>query len=633
MKNYSISVAIITHNRSSQLKETLNSLLKQTVFPREILVIDNASSDKTRETTLQFKNKLPIKYIYETTIGIPNARNRALKEAREEIIAFIDDDCTANQTWIEEIINAHQGKSDVIAIQGKSDSNLNTLYGILSQKYHHAWLNKNSFKHGKIKILDTKNCSFKRKKLLSLGILFDPKLVRGSDADIAKRLLGKKQQIVFAPEISINFNPRETLFSFLKHRFIVGFYNAKLQYKWPKLFSGAKRIRSTYQLTLPTHNYLSLLLLFIVASLAKTSYRLGFWVGGIAIYYNYDRLTKVQLFTHNFPFNKKLTLSVMIITKNRRNSLTQTLLSLTNQTQKPHEVIVVDSSNRKDLTLIEEFQELNITYIYEKKKGFGVARNTAITNARGDIIATIDDDEIAAKDWCENILKAHQNDPQATAIQGRFICTPINSPHAIVEQTQLDRWLLLKMSSENQLFTISTKNVSFKTKVIKKLKIKLRTNRLYGQYGDDVDFGYQMLSHKLKIAYYPDIIVYHYERPNLFSYLQQQYRKGCSRALIEKDWGKFERTLLDKLIKRKKYNLDLIFHPIARKNIMFIPLLIVIFLFSKISYAKGLYSMRNKLKKRTLMNNYKIETEVTLNPLRILAKAQKNLTQHILQNL
>jgi len=103
MEKLSISVIIVTRNRAGSLKDTLASLSSQSRQPEEVVVVDNASEDNTRETVLGFKDRLKIKYVYEARRGIPYARNAGLLSATGDIIAFLDDDCVASDEWLKYI--------------------------------------------------------------------------------------------------------------------------------------------------------------------------------------------------------------------------------------------------------------------------------------------------------------------------------------------------------------------------------------------------------------------------------------------------------------------------------------------------------------------------------------------------
>lgn len=85
-----ISVIIPTYNRCNFLKEAIESVLNQKYKNLELIVIDDGSSDNTKEIIKDYKNKL--KYIYQPNKGVSSARNVGIKESSGEFIAFLDSD-------------------------------------------------------------------------------------------------------------------------------------------------------------------------------------------------------------------------------------------------------------------------------------------------------------------------------------------------------------------------------------------------------------------------------------------------------------------------------------------------------------------------------------------------------------
>jgi len=88
--NSKVSVVIPTYNCDRYIAEAIESVLHQTYTNYEILVVDDGSTDKTRQSLEPYIGK--ICYIYQENQGVSAARNRGIKEAKGEFIAFLDAD-------------------------------------------------------------------------------------------------------------------------------------------------------------------------------------------------------------------------------------------------------------------------------------------------------------------------------------------------------------------------------------------------------------------------------------------------------------------------------------------------------------------------------------------------------------
>ena len=97
------TVAICTRDRPQDVDRCLQGLLKLTGDPPEILLIDNCpSSDATHQIALRYGDR--VRYVREEIAGLNRARNRALKEARHEIVAFTDDDTVTDPAWLTNLL-------------------------------------------------------------------------------------------------------------------------------------------------------------------------------------------------------------------------------------------------------------------------------------------------------------------------------------------------------------------------------------------------------------------------------------------------------------------------------------------------------------------------------------------------
>lgn len=115
-----VSFIICTRNRADSLRETLASVGRLRVpqgLAAELLVVDNGSSDHTREVVEQAGlANVPVRYVFEPQKGLSNARNRAIAESTGDILLWTDDDVRVPEDWIEgmcrPILN---GEADAVA--------------------------------------------------------------------------------------------------------------------------------------------------------------------------------------------------------------------------------------------------------------------------------------------------------------------------------------------------------------------------------------------------------------------------------------------------------------------------------------------------------------------------------------
>ena len=180
----SISVIIPTLNRIKFLDRALKSVIRQSLSPDEIIVVDNGSTDNTVK---QIKKKYPeVRILKEKKIGVSSARNKGIKEAKCEWIAFLDSDDEWLSQKLEKQINFIKDEKENILIH--SDE-----YWIKNKK-HMNQKKKHKKKGGfifneclKICCISPSSTIIKKNTLLEIG-LFDENLFACEDYDLWLRL-------------------------------------------------------------------------------------------------------------------------------------------------------------------------------------------------------------------------------------------------------------------------------------------------------------------------------------------------------------------------------------------------------------------------------------------------------------
>jgi glucosyl-dolichyl phosphate glucuronosyltransferase len=118
-----VSIVISTYNRCDTLEGALQSVLGQDagLVTYEIIVVDNNSTDRTREVVdaVSARGHGHLRYLFEGRQGLSHARNAGIAQARAPIIAFTDDDVRVASDWVVNIKRAFDAHPEVDYVGGR----------------------------------------------------------------------------------------------------------------------------------------------------------------------------------------------------------------------------------------------------------------------------------------------------------------------------------------------------------------------------------------------------------------------------------------------------------------------------------------------------------------------------------
>ena len=221
----SATIVISACNEAETIEECIDSILKQTRADFELLVIDDGSTDGTRQLLLKYDDPRIKVYSFDENRGVSCARNKGIEEGHGTVVAFIDADAKAPEAWLEELLKpfseavvACVGGPDVAPADGSSfalalDFTLRSLIGtgnIRNQstlaKYSPAGC----------------NLAIRRSVLDEVG-LFDQRLTRrGEEKELEQRIRRRGYQIIHAPKAVVFHHRRATLSSFWYQTYLSG---------------------------------------------------------------------------------------------------------------------------------------------------------------------------------------------------------------------------------------------------------------------------------------------------------------------------------------------------------------------------------------------------------------------------
>ena len=185
-----IAVIIPTYNRCDLLKRAINSVIKQTITPKEIIIVDNGSTDQTYQMVSSLFPE--INYFIEKKRGVSAARNKGILESKSKWIAFLDSDDAWKPTKLEkqmEYSSFNQDKYRII----HTDETWYRNKKFLNQLKKHKKSGGNIFKNSLQLCCISPSSVVLKKQIFEEYGLFDENLEVCEDYDMWIRITSKEE--------------------------------------------------------------------------------------------------------------------------------------------------------------------------------------------------------------------------------------------------------------------------------------------------------------------------------------------------------------------------------------------------------------------------------------------------------
>ncbi|GFE71018.1 glycosyltransferase [Chroococcus sp. FPU101] len=220
-----VTVAVCTRDRASDLALCLDAIIKLDYPKLDILVIDNApTSTATKELVSQYPQ---VRYSCEPRPGLDWARNRAIIEAKGEIIAYTDDDVVVDPGWVKALAQVFAENPEVMAVTGlvvpyELETEAQVLFemqGGFGKGFDRKWYRANL--HKKLSWWDLAtgnygtgaNMAYRRNVFAQVGY-FDPALDVGTvtngagDLEMFFRVIKEGHTLVYEPNAIVRHRHR-----------------------------------------------------------------------------------------------------------------------------------------------------------------------------------------------------------------------------------------------------------------------------------------------------------------------------------------------------------------------------------------------------------------------------------------
>ncbi len=205
-----VSIIIPTYNRQAKLKRCLNSLLRASYGPFEIIIVDNASTDKTNAMIERlFPQTKLIKR--KTNGGAVIARNEGIKQAVGDLLCFVDSDNVFDPNFLKKLVELAQNNSQAGLVAPKmyylKEPNRIWFAGnkvnLLTSRTKYIGLNEiDRGQYNRVKETDhAPNVWLVKREIIGKIGMMDPRYVMSyGEADWSMRIKLNGYKVLFCPE-------------------------------------------------------------------------------------------------------------------------------------------------------------------------------------------------------------------------------------------------------------------------------------------------------------------------------------------------------------------------------------------------------------------------------------------------
>lgn len=236
----SLTVCIVVYNEEKNLSVIQQNLqiLSQHAPSISLLLLDNASTDRTSFYLKQIADRLSARFIQRTQNHLPRARHQALMECNTDWISFIDADCLIDIPWVECVQSLCASDDNTFAayggpwrMVGPAALRYQSLFGSFLGHFGHPYLKLDLVKKS-VSHLPTANILYRSKTVLKVGGFSSTHWRVGEDLDLSLRLTQAGYKILYVPQMSIFHELPSSLKAWAHKMWIYGTARGELVWKY-----------------------------------------------------------------------------------------------------------------------------------------------------------------------------------------------------------------------------------------------------------------------------------------------------------------------------------------------------------------------------------------------------------------
>lgn len=228
-----ISVIIPVYNDPEGILTTLKSVLQHSID--EVIVVDNASTDRTPEVVADIDEDR-VSLVHETEIQSSYAaRNTGIRNASNDVLAFLDADMRVSERWAEDLI-------ETVEREGVRYGGCNvelipcTTPGMAARFDAHTGFPVEQYLRGQ-RFAPTSSL-VTRMEIFEEVDLFDPRFVSGGDKEFGNRVDEAGYELTYLADVTAHHPPRNSIRELVEKDLRVGRGHAQLQRYYPDRYGS-----------------------------------------------------------------------------------------------------------------------------------------------------------------------------------------------------------------------------------------------------------------------------------------------------------------------------------------------------------------------------------------------------------
>lgn len=240
-----VSVIIPAYNASKRISFCVESLLTQKTNRKyEVIVVDDGSTDDIEKVL----NRYPVvRLLKQKNSGPGVARNLGAKEAQGEIVLFTDDDCIAEEDWIDRMAEAFDDR-EVVGIKGAYLTRQEEPIARFVQIEYEEKYDVLS-KHNSIDFIDTYSAGFRRKIFLETGGYHRRfRTASVEDQEFSFRLARRGYKMLFIPEAKVWHSHVDSIRGYIRKKMKIGYWKVLALKRNPEKTTGDSHTPQTLKM-------------------------------------------------------------------------------------------------------------------------------------------------------------------------------------------------------------------------------------------------------------------------------------------------------------------------------------------------------------------------------------------------